>query len=164
MLELEARQPIIKTPLHLVWHPNRISDKDRFWLKERRKRVRGSKNIAWIDKSSARVHGTKSWEWLSVYLVQWDDVYLPRGLRNIYCLSLSPSPLFLNLCKYIYRESQIIHAIVWCSESCDCNKHQYDRWNALWIWNPKNYWCENMTPSLPQTSAGFSSSVIGLSQ
>jgi len=47
----------------------------------------------------------------------------------------------------------------WCSESCDCNKDQYDRWNALWLLNPKNNWCENMSPSLPQSLCrGLSSS------
>jgi len=44
----------------------------------------------------------------SVYFVWWDDVYLPRGLPNAYCLSLSPSPLSLYLRMYTYRETWIL--------------------------------------------------------
>jgi len=44
-----------------------------------------------------------------------------------------------------------IHAILFCSESCDCNKDQYDRRNAFSLWNPMNHWCESMAPSLLQT-------------
>jgi len=72
---------------------------------------------------------------------EWDDVYLPWSLPTIYCLLLSPSPLSLYHRMYIYRETSIIHAILWHSESCDCNKDQYDRWNTLWLWNPKNHCC-----------------------
>jgi len=39
--ELEGREPIINTPPLLSRHPKRIGEKERFWLKERRKRVRG---------------------------------------------------------------------------------------------------------------------------
>jgi hypothetical protein len=56
----------------------------------------------------------------------------------------------------INRETSIIQ---WCGKSCYCNKDQYDRWNALWLWNSKNHWCENMAPSLLQSLCrGFSSS------
>jgi hypothetical protein len=51
----------------------------------------------------------------------------------------------------IYTETVIIHDILSCCKSCDCNKDQYDRGNALWLWNPKNHLCENMAPSLPQS-------------
>ena len=43
---------------------------------------------------------------------------------------------------YIYRDTWIMHAILWGSESCDCNKDKYDSWNALCLWNPKNH-CYN---------------------
>jgi len=52
---------------------------------------------------------------------------------------------------YIYRETEIIYAILWCSESCDCNKDESDKQNALWLWHPKDHCCENMAPSLPQS-------------
>jgi hypothetical protein len=32
---------------------------------------------------------------------------------------------------YIYRETWIMHAILWCSESWDCNKDQYDKTKFL---------------------------------
>ena len=38
--ELEGREPIINTPPLLSRHPKRIREKERFWLEERRKRVR----------------------------------------------------------------------------------------------------------------------------
>jgi hypothetical protein len=45
-----------------------------------------------------------SWARLSVYFVYW-DVHLRRGHWNIYCPSLSPSPLFVYLRMYIYRDT-----------------------------------------------------------
>jgi len=38
--ELEGREPIVNTPPHLSRHPKGIREKERFWLEERRKRVR----------------------------------------------------------------------------------------------------------------------------
>jgi len=35
-----------------------------------------------------------------------------------------------------YRDTWIMYAILWCSESCDCNKDDYERRNALSLWNP----------------------------
>jgi len=49
-----------------------------------------------------------------------------------------------------------MHAILWGSESCDCNKDEYDRRNALCLWNPKNHCFENMAPRLPQSCAAVS--------
>jgi len=40
-VELEGRQPIIIIDPHLPWHQKGILLKERFWLKERGKRVRG---------------------------------------------------------------------------------------------------------------------------
>jgi len=39
--ELEGREHIINTPLLLSRHPKTIGEKERFWLEELRKRVRG---------------------------------------------------------------------------------------------------------------------------
>jgi hypothetical protein len=39
-LELECRQPIINTPLHLPWHPKGIGKQERLWLEECRQMVR----------------------------------------------------------------------------------------------------------------------------
>jgi len=38
---------------------------------------------------------------------------------------------------YIDRETLMIHAIVWCSESSDCFIDKYDWQNDLWLWNPR---------------------------
>jgi len=32
---------------------------------------------------------------------------------------------------YIYRQTKIMHAILWCSESCDCNKDKYEKTKCL---------------------------------
>jgi len=53
----------------------------------------------------------------------------------------------------IYSETWILHAILWCSESFDCNKDEYDTENAMQLWNPKNHCCENTARSLPQSCA-----------
>jgi hypothetical protein len=44
-----------------------------------------------------------------------------------------------------------MHAILWCCDSGDCNKDEYDRWNALWLRNTKNHYYESMAPSLLQS-------------
>jgi len=49
-----------------------------------------------------------------------------------------------------------MHAILWASESCDCNKDEYDWRNALCLWNPKNHCFRNAAPSLPQSCAAVS--------
>jgi len=66
---------------------------------------RWATQIVWIYESSAILHETQSSEEYSVYFIQWDDVYLPRGLPMIYCVSLSPSPLSLYLRMYVRRET-----------------------------------------------------------
>jgi len=38
--ELEGREPTVNTPPHLSRHPKGIREKERFWLEERRKRVK----------------------------------------------------------------------------------------------------------------------------
>lgn len=40
LVELEAREPIIKILPHFLQHPKEICEKERFWLEEHRKRVR----------------------------------------------------------------------------------------------------------------------------
>jgi hypothetical protein len=39
-VELEGREPIVYTLPHLSRHPKGFREKERFWLEERRKRVR----------------------------------------------------------------------------------------------------------------------------
>ena len=39
--ELDGREPIINTPPHLSRHLKEIRDIERFWLEQRKKRVRG---------------------------------------------------------------------------------------------------------------------------
>jgi len=70
-----------------------------------------------------------------------------------------PSTVRLTICIQIEKREYTIHAILWCSKACDCNIDKYDRRNALWLWNPKNHCCENMAPSLPQTSAEVTASL-----
>ena len=47
-LELERRHPIINSLAHLAWHLKGIHEKERFWLEERTKRVRGYDGIPTI--------------------------------------------------------------------------------------------------------------------
>ena len=49
-VELDGRQPIIHTPPHLAWHPGRLLENERFWLKQRMKRVLGYEGIPGHDK------------------------------------------------------------------------------------------------------------------
>jgi len=58
-----------------------------------------------------------------------------------------------RLTIWIFIESlrRIIHAILWYSKSCDYNQDEYDRWNAMWLRNPKNHCCESPAPTLPQS-------------
>jgi len=48
-----------------------------------------------------------------------------------------------------------MHAIVYGSESGDCNKDEYDITNTLCLWHPRNHCFENMAPSLTQLCAAI---------
>jgi len=69
--ELEGSEPIINTPPHLPRHPKGMREKERFWLEERRKRVRGYDRVPSREephklrgsmKTRQECVGTKSWE------------------------------------------------------------------------------------------------------
>jgi len=49
-VELESRQLIINTPQHLSWHPKAILEREQFWLKDCRMRVRGYEGIPGHDE------------------------------------------------------------------------------------------------------------------
>jgi len=49
-VELEGRQPIINILPHLAWHLKGIHEKERFWLEDCRKRVRGYEGIPGHDE------------------------------------------------------------------------------------------------------------------
>jgi len=46
-----------------------------------------------------------------------------------------------------------MYAILWGSKSCDFNKDEYDRRNALCLWNPKKHCFGNAAASLRQSCA-----------
>jgi hypothetical protein len=55
-VELEGRQPIINTPPHLTWYPKGNHRKERFYLMECRKRVRGYEGIPGHDEPHKFIH------------------------------------------------------------------------------------------------------------
>jgi len=57
----------------------------------------------------------------------------------------------------------MIHVILWCRKSCDSNKNKSDKWNALFIWNPKTHCCENTVLCFLQNCAVVSSCSQSLS-
>jgi hypothetical protein len=60
-------------------------------------------------------------------------------------LWLQLSTIWSQICRMcIHSETCIIHAILSCSESGDCNKDKYNTRCALWLLNPKNLYCENV--------------------
>jgi len=69
----------------------------------------------------------------------------PFSLTNSICALNGRLQMLLRLCMtticgqidrmYIFSNSYIMHAILLGSESCDCNKDEYDRRNALCLWN-----------------------------
>jgi len=62
--------------------------------------------------------------------------------------------------SYVYRVSHLLtYCILWCSKSCDCKKDQYDRRNAMCLWNSKHYCCENKAPGLLQSCAEVSAAL-----
>jgi len=48
-VELEGSESFINTLPHLAWHPKGILQKEQFWLKECRMRVRGYEGIPGHD-------------------------------------------------------------------------------------------------------------------
>jgi len=111
MMELEGRAPTINTPQHLVWHWNRIHEKERFWFEEHRNRVRrydttwrwGSTQLGGSTTSrTERVRPKVGKE--SVYfhcMIRWDGnemMSIYSGVCRIYSLSLYPPllPLYFR--------------------------------------------------------------------
>jgi len=76
-VELEGSQPIINTPPHLMWHPKGIREKDRFWLKEYRKRVRGYEGIPGHDELH-KLRGSMN---------AWQECMGPRAGKDRVCIS-----------------------------------------------------------------------------
>jgi len=68
----------------------------------------------------------------------------------------APSAARLAVCIKIEWHRSILHAKLKCGEACNRNKDGYNQRNAMWLWNSKNHYCENKTPSLPQTCAEVS--------
>jgi hypothetical protein len=95
-----------------------------------------TKHIAWMYERSARVHETRAGKYrVCVSYNEMMSIY-PRVFQ-IYspCRWVHLRYPCISVCVYI--ETWIIHhAITWCSESCDCNNDDYDKRNALWLWNP----------------------------
>jgi hypothetical protein len=59
--------------------------------------------------------------WL-IYIMSFSSHLDSRNCVNSHGLVVSYLLTFLN----IYRDTKIMHTILWGSESCDCNKHNYD--------------------------------------
>jgi hypothetical protein len=112
-MDLEAREPTITTPPNCLWDPNWIHVKEQCWINECRNRVRRSPATwRWGSKqmcSSMKSCGPSEWDRnlgkieceFSLYDTRrwkWDDVYLLKGLPNIYSPSLCPLslPLYLS--------------------------------------------------------------------
>jgi len=41
---------------------------------------------------------------------------------------------------YLYGKTQIMHATLWCSKSCACNKEEYDKTNCLVVMKEPQLW------------------------
>jgi len=61
ILELESRQPIINTPPRLEWHSKGVHEKERIWLKQLGKRVRGYEEIPGHDEPPTLHVLMKAW-------------------------------------------------------------------------------------------------------
>jgi len=92
-----------------------------------------------------------------------------NGLNvHLYILAISVSRCFsdytrelsaVKLTTCIYIVTAMIHAILWCIESCVCYNDKYDRQNLLWLWNSTNRCCENRAPSLSQSCTKISAAL-----
>jgi hypothetical protein len=85
--ELEGREPIVITPLHLSRYPKGIREKERFWLEERRKRVRG------YDKQPGREEPHK----LRGYMKTRQECVGPRAGKDRVCISLYGKMMYIYL-------------------------------------------------------------------
>jgi len=57
---------------------------------------------------------------------------------------------------YIYMETWILYATLWCSEAWNYTSDKYDRWNGLWLWTSKNQCFRNTAQCFPQSCTAFS--------
>jgi len=100
---------------------------------------------------------------ISVVSPQWPPSGASLGSVNG-CLQVLLRSCSTTICgqidhMYIYWDTEIMHTILWGSESCYCNKDEYNRQNALCLWNPKNPCCENTAPSLLQSCTEVSAAL-----
>jgi len=71
----------------------------------------------------------------SIVLLQWPPSSVSLSFLN-WCVQVLFRFCSTNICgqidgMFIFTETSIMHAILWCSESCDCNKDEYDRTKCL---------------------------------
>jgi len=95
-VELECRQCIINTPLHLAWHLKGIFGNEHFWLEEHRKMVGGYEGIPGQDKPH-KLHGSMN---------AWQGCARPRAWKesvgisnNAMCASTPGSAQYIPLCS-----------------------------------------------------------------
>jgi len=69
---------------------------------------------------------------------------LPRQSWSGFCIGLKP-----NQTDFLFP-TRTTGRLPWPVANTNCTKDQYNRWYALWLWNLKNHWCENMATTLPQ--------------
>jgi len=94
-MELDGSEPTIDIRPHLPQHPNGIRENERFLLEEPRKKVRRYDTTRPWESTQLRASTTSQKDKMRW---KWDDVYLARGLTNMYSpsLSLPPIPLYLR--------------------------------------------------------------------
>ena len=100
-LELEGRQPIIKTPPHVAWHPKGIREKERFWLEVRRERVTGCEWLPSHDEPH-KLHGS---------MKDRQECMRPRAGKDRVCIS--------------YNEMSIYSGVFQINTSCHWVHHRY---------------------------------------
>jgi len=107
--QLEGREPIITLGRTSHGFPEGIRKKELWWLETCRKRVRiydttllwGPTQLGgspWSPGKRARNQKMRRIQCIICCMIKWYEIYLPRGLANIYSLSHSQSPLPLHLC------------------------------------------------------------------
>jgi hypothetical protein len=107
-VELEGRQPIINTPLHLASHSNRILEKELWWIEEGRRRVKVHEETS-VHDGPHKLRGP---------MIARHGCVSPRAGKECLCISYNVMMSIYPGVTQIYTLCRLVHLCYLCISVC----------------------------------------------